>query len=112
MFLGQADVRDCSHRMRTPPPWLHAYFALPQVPACVVGLGGSTLDGRVLQHDDGVYPCWAVLPMGFTWSLYNAQRANERLASAGIPARVPLFHDRGPPLVMKANASKQRAFYG
>eukprot|EP00972_Heterocapsa_arctica_P082067 12095367-Heterocapsa_arctica.AAC.1 len=49
-----------------PPPWLHAYFALPQVPACVVGLDGSTLDGRVLQHDDGVYPCWAVLPMGFT----------------------------------------------
>eukprot|EP00972_Heterocapsa_arctica_P079428 11706435-Heterocapsa_arctica.AAC.1 len=31
--------------------------------------------------------------------------------SAGIPASVPLIHDRGPPLVMKANASKQRAYY-
>ena len=33
-----------------------------------------------LSPDEDIYPCFSVLPMGFSWSLYFAQSANESLA--------------------------------
>ena len=38
VYLGLPDVKDCFHRLKA-PLWLTKYFALPPVPARVVGLG-------------------------------------------------------------------------
>ena len=48
VFVGEADVKDCFHRMRV-PLWMSRYFALPGVTAKCLGLVGSELGGRILQ---------------------------------------------------------------
>eukprot|EP00972_Heterocapsa_arctica_P048633 7168086-Heterocapsa_arctica.AAC.1 len=47
-----------------------------------------------------VYPCAKELPMGFSWSLYFCQHANERTASLApsVGQREPVT-DRGLPMV-------------
>ena len=111
VYLGAADVKDCFHRMRM-PPWLRRYFCLPAVPASVVGMAGQQLEDKVLGPRDPVWPCWAVLPMGFTWSLYFAQRANEAgsLSARELLSGTPLA-DRGPPLVIEAGRSDWEQHY-
>eukprot|EP00974_Lingulodinium_polyedra_P074124 7182721-Lingulodinium_polyedra.AAC.1 len=51
-----------------------------------------------------VRPAWAVLPMGFTWSLYFTQASNTRLAAQAsrLLGAPPPLTDRGPPLVVEA----------
>jgi hypothetical protein len=71
--LGLADVKDCFHRCRW-PKWLAEYFCLDSVPAGLVGLGGSSINGQVLSAEDMVFPCAGSLVMGFTWSLFFAQK--------------------------------------
>ena len=72
---------------------------------------GIELEGKLLQKGDGVHPCWAVLPIGYTWSLYFAQLANEHRAAQSLPALVPILRGRGPPLVWTAGEKKQAAYY-
>ena len=80
IHVGLADVKDCFHRMRQ-PLWLARHFCLRPVEAHVVGMTGQELEGKVLQSNDLVYPCPGSLCMGFTWSLFFAQRADELQAS-------------------------------
>ncbi|CAK0904383.1 unnamed protein product [Prorocentrum cordatum] len=98
LVVGTSDVANCFHCLKLRPE-MSAYFGLPAVPAHVFGLEGTVAGGRHLGRTSPVYPVWAVLPMGFTWSLWFAQRINElqTLRGATIPLGVPL-HDRGPPL--------------
>ena len=99
LHIGLADVKDCFHRMRL-PRWLSDFFCLPEVPAFVLGVEGQCWEGRPLDRHDLVSPCWGVFPMGFTWSLWAAQRTNEYLVPVACPrlGGVPLS-DRGPPLI-------------
>ena len=94
LYVGTADVKDCFHRMRI-PGWLSEFFALPPVPAKTLGLQGSWLHGRLLDASSPVTPGWAVLPMGFSWSLYFAQVANASLAAIPLgPGAHEGLHDR------------------
>ena len=100
-FLGLSDVKDCFHRLRV-PMWLARYFAWEAVPAKVVGLENSYVDGVFVGPLDPVYPCAGSLCQGFSWSLFFAQRANERLCrSVPLLAQARLLHDRGEPLVIR-----------
>ena len=99
LFAGLSDVKDCFHRIRQ-PRWLSKHFCFLPVEARHVRLTGQVLDGKLLRSSDLVYPMPGSLCMGFTWSLYFAQRINER-----VMAQVPqlqcsdLIHDRGGPPV-------------
>ena len=103
-FMGISDVRDCFHRMRV-PVWLSRYFAWEPVPAKVVGLSGSIIDGVKVGPLDAVWPCAGSLCQGWTWSLYFAQRANEHLCSATHLLReARLASDRGPSIIFNVKA--------
>ena len=78
--IGLSDVKDCFHRLRQ-PFWLSEYFCLDPVPAEWVGLVGTKIHGKLLSAGDPVWPAPGSLCMGFTWSLYFAQRVSERLMS-------------------------------
>jgi hypothetical protein len=73
VVLGLSDVKDCFHLCRV-PLWLARHFCWDPVPAKLVGLGGSTLEYRVLGPMDAVYPCAGSLRQGFTWSLCFLRR--------------------------------------
>ena len=103
LYFGLADVKDCFHRLRQ-PRWLSEYFCWDPIPAhWIPDMVGFELDGIPLDRGEQVFPMPASLCMGFSWSLYFAQMANEHLMT-----RVPTLagstavSDRGPPVVFKA----------
>ena len=99
-FVGLSDVKDCFHRMRV-PKWLSRYFAWSAVPAKIVNLQGTWLDGKLLGPLDPVFPCAGSLCQGFSWSLYFAQRANEHVCcSVSCLDGAVLASDRGGPVVI------------
>eukprot|EP00959_Pyramimonas_sp_CCMP1952_P127177 2660314-Pyramimonas_sp.AAC.1 len=92
-----ADVKDCFHRMRIDSA-LSQYFCLPPVKAGAFGV--SEVEGTKVRASTAIYPCWQVLPMGFSWSLYFAQRANEEVSRRSSALLwEPSLSDHGPPLV-------------
>ena len=102
LVFGLADVKDCFHRLRQ-PEWLSKYFCWDPIPASwVKGLIGTMVDGKKVERGDMLYPMPSSLCMGFSWSLYFAQKANENLMS-----RVPvlknsqIMSDRGFPVVFE-----------
>ncbi|CAK8986803.1 Uncharacterized protein SCF082_LOCUS707, partial [Durusdinium trenchii] len=100
-YVGLSDVRDCFHRMRV-PAWLSRYFAWESVPASVLKLEGTTLEGKLLGPRDAVFPCAGSLCQGFSWSLYFAQRANENVCrSVDTLQQAVLTQDRGGPVVLR-----------
>ena len=98
--IGLSDVKDCFHRLRQ-PRWLAEYFCLRPVPARWVGLQGSILDGVSLGPEDYVYSASGSLCMGFSWSLFFAQRVGERLMSTASALQSSiLVNDRSEALVL------------
>ena len=53
-----------------------------------MGLTGSLLEGAPLLGDERVRPCFAALRVGFKWSLYFVQVANEALVET-VPGLSP-----------------------
>ena len=102
LFAGLSDVKDCFHRIKQ-PRWLAKHFCFMPIEARHVGLTGHVLDGKRLRSGDLVYPMPGSLCMGFTWSLYFAQRINESIMCQ-VPSLVgsELIHDRGGPAVFSA----------
>ena len=112
LFFGLADVKDCFHRMRQ-PAWLSKYFCWDPIPArWMKGLVGTDLEGFQVKATDYVYPMPASLCMGFSWSLYFAQRANEHLMTQ-IPSlsESTLVSDRGPPVVFGPGSTEKVRHY-
>ena len=59
------------------------------------------MEGRQIGGEQRVWPMHGSLPMGFSWSMYFAQRANvTRLARQPSLQGAVQLTDRGPPLVM------------
>eukprot|EP00972_Heterocapsa_arctica_P077356 11408963-Heterocapsa_arctica.AAC.1 len=82
------------------PEEMSKYFCFNAVRACNVGLIGQEVDGHTLSAQDMVFPCAKALPMGFSWSLYFCQQANERIASlAPGVGQHEAVSDKGPPMV-------------
>jgi hypothetical protein len=78
---------------------------MPEVSAATVGLQGKVIDGATLGPQDPVWPCPGSLCVGFTWSLYFAQRINESLSRLPASLAGPLITDRRPPLVVQASSA-------
>jgi hypothetical protein len=78
LYVAKADLDNFYHRLRL-PLWMRPYFALPAVSAAEIGLVGSVVDGRMLQPSDYVYPMCTCLPMGFSHSVFLAQRVHEHI---------------------------------
>ena len=70
---------------------------------------GEMLEGQRLGAHTAIWPCWGVLLVGFSWSLFLAHRCDEEkacfapiLRRAGGKSTTQLIHGRGPPLVFVA----------
>ena len=112
-FIGLSDVKDCFHRMRV-PQWLSRYFAWEAVPAKVLNLQGTMLEGVRLEPLTPVYPCAGSLCQGFAWSLYFAQKANETLCrGVNLLREASLANDRAGPVILKVgrDVEQQCHFY-
>ena len=107
LFVGLSDVKDCFHRIKQ-PRWLSKHFCFLPIEARHVGLTGHWLEGRQLLSSDLIYPMPGSLCMGFTWSLFFAQRINEAMMDRveGLQ-NSSLIHDRGGPAVFSPSLSHE-----
>eukprot|EP00435_Cladocopium_sp_Y103_P072928 s29_g41.t2 len=111
IYMGLSDVKDCFHRLRQ-PKWLSEFFCFEGIPAKWVGLEGSTLDGVQLGPDSIVYPAPGSLSMGFTWSLFFAQRINERMmARVSSLQHSLLVNDRSEAIVFEDASTSQKVHH-
>ena len=85
LFVAHCDVDNCFHRLRMTEE-MSRWFTLPPIEARFLGI--DRLDGFELAPSDLIYPALTSLPLGFSWSLYFAQRAHENVVS-----RAPGFSD-------------------
>ena len=100
---GIADVKDCFYRMKIPHE-LSRYFCLPPITRREAGLG---------DDDSLVWPGIAVLPMGFSWSLFLAQLINEDVVvTTPLMGGTQKLVDRGEPCVLTGEGEGwRRSFY-
>ena len=77
LYIAQTDIKDYFYSIGLPEE-LRPYFTFPQVdlrkispedPRCI-GVEGPVL----------IYPCMKVVPMGWNWAMYIAQRAHQHQA--------------------------------
>jgi len=73
VYVAKSDLADFFYRFRV-PRWMLPYFALPAIDAGELQLG-SEFGGDHVR----IYPCLAVLAMGWSHSVYLAQTAHEHL---------------------------------
>ncbi|CAK0801028.1 unnamed protein product, partial [Prorocentrum cordatum] len=103
--LGVGDVENCLHRLRL-PDGMHRCFALRPIPAKCTELRDTVGRGAL------IYPCLASFPMGFTWSLWVAQRCSEavlgRVSQLGPSRRIA---DHAEPIVPRKGGEVQYALY-
>ena len=94
LYTAQSDVKDYFYSIGL-PPGLRPYFALPAVQA--IDLAGQipTLEGI----QGSVYPCMCVVPMGWSWSMWVAQRIHQYQASVALQcgSEQVLVDGRPPP---------------
>ena len=74
IYCAETDVENCFYRLLIDESY-GRYFSLPGVTARDFDL--AHVGGRVVDGSQLIYPCFAVLPIGHTWSLYLAQLTNE-----------------------------------
>ncbi len=111
IHMGLSDVKDCFHRLRQ-PKWLAEYFCFEGIPASWVGLGGKELDGVQLKPDSIIFPAPGSLSMGFTWSLFFAQKINERMMSQVTTLKhSSLASDRSEAMVFAEEGEKAKVHH-
>lgn len=74
LWVAKTDLSDFFYRFRT-PDWMHRYFALPAVDAAELGKDAEYGNIRI-------FPCLAVLAMGWSHSVFAAQRVHEHLLNS------------------------------
>ena len=97
LFVAQSDIKDYFYSLAMPSS-LQRLFAMPGIPAELLRLwkvpehlGGNAVSGGE------VYPCLRVVPMGWSWAMWIAQRVHTEqcLIGSGLsPDR--LIHDKSP----------------
>ena len=77
LYIAQTDIKDYFYSIGLPEE-LRPYFTFPQVDLKRV----SPSDPRCLGVDGPVliHPCMKVVPMGWNWAMYIAQRAHQHQA--------------------------------
>ena len=74
VWVAKTDLSDFFYRFRT-PEWMHRYFALPAVDAAEIGKDVEFGNIRI-------FPCLAVLAMGWSHSVFATQRVHEHLLNS------------------------------
>lgn len=72
LWVAKTDLSDFFYRFRI-PEWMRPYFALPPVKAGAIGFG------HIYGENTLVYPCLAVLAMGWSHSVYGTQKSHLHL---------------------------------
>jgi hypothetical protein len=85
LYTGKTDLSNAFYTLRTPDSW-HPYFAMPPVRASELGLDG-------FPPESLVYPCLAVLAMGWNHSCFLMQRAHTRLLSLDFDTNTLITRD-------------------
>ena len=84
IFIAHLDVKDYFHQLRMPLEMSQYFCFLPILATDVFG-GVPLVEGGHAQAGELIYPCLASLPMGFSWSLFFAQKVLEnQLCLAGL----------------------------
>ena len=100
VFVAQEDVKDYFYRLGISKE-LGEFFSLPEIdPHLFKQVHGSLpaeLAKVIDQHACPIYPCMAVLPMGFSWAFHLAHQAHVHIASSAIP-HAGIIKDRTPQL--------------
>ena len=83
LYVAQSDIKDYFYSLLLPES-LRPLFCMPAIPAdCLSrwGIGTHLWDGR---HREGwVWPILRVVPMGWNWAMYVAQRVHQHQAMIG-----------------------------
>ena len=70
------------------------------------------LDGQRVEPERRLWPMANSLPMGWSWSLYFAQKANlRRVSSVGLLSKSVLLTDRGQSAVLKPRSKGVTSHY-
>ena len=67
LFISKGDVENCFYRLRIEGS-ICEFFALESVSASEVGI--DECEGLHAEPSSQMFPCFSVLPMGFSWSLF------------------------------------------
>ena len=84
LFLGISDIDNCFQRLRLPGTLLDWFALGPTFTVRELGVVGLVFDGVTLGPDREVTVASAMAPMGFSWSLYFAQRTSEHIFGASL----------------------------
>ena len=78
LFVAQCDVKDFSYHLKI-GPGLGRYFSLKPLRVGDVRAARPNMElpAGSLGYDDMIYPHLMVMPMGFSWAMYFAQRAHD-----------------------------------
>ena len=101
MYIAQSDVKDFFYAL-TLWPGLATYFSLPPVPNDLrIKLGGSLPAGQTVPASGWVWPHLRVVPMGWSWAFWVAQRVHQHIAlsSSGLGVDRPLLDHAPAPLL-------------
>ena len=83
LFTAQSDIKDYFYSLQLPSS-LRPLFSLPAIPtACLTrwSVGRDLWDG--LDREGWVFPMLRVVPMGWNWAMYLAQRVHQHQAMIG-----------------------------
>ena len=86
LYTAQSDIKDYFYSLRL-PSFLQPFFALPPIPCHLMQQWGVSAElGGLGSYDDMVYPQFGVVPMGWSWAMFFAQRVhqNQALISSGL----------------------------
>ncbi|CAE8609395.1 unnamed protein product, partial [Polarella glacialis] len=83
LYTAQSDIKDYFYSL-TLPAGLSEFFCLPGIPVELLRLWGVPEDKGGFAGVDGVcFPCLTVVPMGWSWAMWLAQRAHQHQALVG-----------------------------
>ena len=102
VFFAQEDVKDYFYRLRISKR-LGEFFSLPQVDCSLLkaelGFLPAEVETLLGEGEGPIYPCLAVLPMGFSWAFHLAHQAHMHLAATTL-THAPFLRDRHPAPVL------------
>ena len=113
LYTAQSDIKDYFYSLRL-PTFLQPFFALPPIPSQLMQQWGvDAKAGGLGSYDDMIYPQFGVVPMGWSWAMFFAQRVHQtqalfasglgmsRVLAEGLPA--PSLDDGEPCILAYAD---------
>ncbi|CAE7710367.1 ANK1 [Symbiodinium sp. CCMP2592] len=99
LHIAQSDITDYFYSLRMPEE-LQGFFCLPAIP--VEALDAWNVDASHRPHsgrEGMIFPCFRVVPMGWSWAMYWAQRVHQiqALRGSGLSPDRLLVADRPAP---------------